>query len=74
MPFILDFASNTISTCFFFFFLFIDLSFLIPAAIAQIVKLVAELVTPIGIPIKEARAELEIHPVIQEGKIRKRSI
>ena len=33
MPFNLDFANNTILSCFFFFFLIIDLYFLIPAAI-----------------------------------------
>ena len=46
----LDFASNTIVSCFFFFFLIIDLYFLIPADIAQIFNPVAEPVIPIGIP------------------------
>ena len=35
MLFTLDFANNTILSCFFFFFLIIDLYFLIPAAIVQ---------------------------------------
>ena len=59
---------------YFFFFLIIDLYFLIPAAIAQIFNPIAELVIPIGIPIKEAKAESEMHPVIVEAKIRKCSI
>ena len=51
-----------------------DLCFLIPAVIAQIFNLIAELVIPIGIPTKEAKAEMETHPVIVEAKIRKCSI
>ena len=38
---------------FFFFFLIIDLYFLIPVAIAQIFNPIAELVIPIGIPNKK---------------------
>ena len=34
----------------------------------------AELVIPIGIPTKEAKAEMEAHPVIVEASIRKCSI
>ena len=74
MLFNLDFANNTILTCFFFFFLIIDLYFLIPAAIAQIFNPIAELITPIGISIKEEKTEIKIHPAIAEGKIRKCSI
>ena len=66
MLFNLDFANNTISSCFFFFFLIIDLYFLIPAVIAQIFNPVAELVIPIEIPTKAAKAEMETHPVIVE--------
>ena len=58
-------------SCFFFFLLIIDLYFLIPAAIAQMFNPTAELVIPIGIPSKEAKAETEIHPVVAEAKIRK---
>ena len=65
----LDFPNNTILSC--FFFLITDLYLLIPAAIAQIF---AELVIPIGIASKEANAEIEIHPIIAEGKRRKCSI
>ena len=69
----LDFADNTISSClfFFFFFLIIESYFLIPAVIAQIFSPIGELVIPIGIPSKEAKAEIEIHPVITQAKIRK---
>ena len=71
MLFNLDFANNNILSCFFFFFLIIDLYFLIPTAIAQTFNPIAELVIPIVIPSKEAKAEIEIHPVIAEAKIRK---
>ena len=70
----LDFANNTILSCFFFFLLIIDLHFLIPAVTAQIFNPIAELIIPIGIPSKEAKAEIEIHPVIVGTKIRKSSI
>ena len=74
MLFNLDFADNNILSCFFFFLLIIDLYFLIPAAIAHIFNPIAELVTPIGIPSKEVKAEVEINPIIAEPKIRKCSI
>ena len=64
MLFNLDFANNTILSCFFFFFLIIDLYFLIPAVIAQIFNPIAEIVIPIGIATKEAKAEMKTHPVI----------
>ena len=67
MLFNLAFANNTILSCIFFFLLIIDLYFLIPAAIAQIFNPITELVIPIGIPSKEAKAEIEIHPVIAEA-------
>ena len=35
---------------------------------------IAELVIPLGIPIKEAKSEIEIYPVIAEAKISKCSI
>ena len=74
MLFNLDFASNTIWSCFFFFFLIIDLQFLILAVIAQIFNPIAELVIPIAISNKKAKIEIEIHPVIAEAKIWKLSI
>ena len=71
IQFSLDFANNTVLSYFFFFFLIIDLYFLIPEVIAQIFNHAAELVISIEIPAKEAKAEIEIHPVIVEPKIRK---
>ena len=73
MLFKLDFANNTILSCFFFFFLNIDL-YVIPAAIAEIFNPIAELVILMGIPSKETKEDIEIHPVIAEAKIRKCSI
>ena len=70
----LDFASNTILSCFVFFFLIIDLYFLIPAVIAQIFHKIAELVIPTGIPTKEANIEMETHSVIVVDTISKRSV
>ena len=72
MLFNLDFANNTILSCFFLFFLIIDLYFLIPAVIAQIFNPIAERLIPIEVPAKEA--EMETHSVIVEPKIRKFSI
>ena len=57
-----------------FLLLIIDLYFLITALIVQISNPIAELVIPTGIPTKEAKAEMETHPVIAEPKIRKFSI
>ena len=74
MLFSLDFANNTILSSFFLFFLIIDLYFLIAAVVAQIFNPIAEIIIPIGIPTKEAKSEIEIHPVIVEAKIRKCSI
>ena len=68
MMFRLDFANNIILLC--FFFLIIDLHFLIAAAIAQIFNPIAELIIPIGIPTKEAKEEMEIYPVIVKPKIK----
>ena len=68
MLFNLDFANNTIFSCFLFFFFIIDLYFLILGVIAQIVDPIAELVISIGIPSKEAKTEIEIHPVLVKLK------
>ena len=57
MLFNLDFAKNTIFHAS-FFFLSIDLFFLIP----------------VGVPIKEAKAEICMHSVVVEVKIRMCSI
>ena len=56
MLFNLDFASNTILSCFFYFFLIIDLYYLIPKVIAKIFNPIGELVIPIGIPRKKVKA------------------
>ena len=53
-----------------FFFLIIDLYFLIPAFIPQIFNPIAELVVTIEIPSKETKLEVEIHPIIVAAKIR----
>ena len=62
MLFNLDFANNTILSC--FFFLIIHLYFLIPAVVQQISNPIAGIVISIGIPNKEAKAEMETHPVL----------
>ena len=74
MLFNLDFANNTILSCVVFFFLVIDLYFLIPAAIAQIFHKIAELVIPTGIPTKEANIGMETHPVTVVDTISKKSV
>ena len=51
-----------------FFFLVIDSHFLIPEVIVQIFNPIEKLVIPIGIPSKEAKREIEIHPVTSEAK------
>ena len=53
------------------FFLFFDLYFLILVVITQIFTPIAELVIPNEIPTKEAKAEMETHPVIAEITISK---
>ena len=58
----------------FFFFLIIDLYFLIPAAIRKIFNPIGELGIPKGIPNKESIAEMETHPVIVETTISKGSM
>ena len=55
----LDFADNTILSH--FFFLIIDLYFLISAVITQIFNPIDKLLIPIGIPTKEA--EMETYPL-----------
>ena len=53
----------------FFFFSNTDSCFLINAFIAQSFNPIAELVITIGTGSKEAKAEIEIYPVIAEAKI-----
>ena len=71
MLFDLDFANNTILSCFFFFFLIMELYFLIPVAITQVFNPITELVIPIGMPSKEAKAEIEMQQVIVKPQMRK---
>ena len=75
MLFNLHLANNTVLlSFFFFFFLIIYLYLLIPAAIAQLFNPIDELVIPVEVPNKEAKAEIEIHQILAEAKIRKSSI
>ena len=55
--FTLAFANNTILSFLSFFFLVIDLYVLIPAVFAQISNLIAEIVTPRGVPSTEVKAD-----------------
>ena len=71
MLFNFDFPNNTILSCSFFFFLIINLQFLIPAIITQILNPIAELAVPTEIPIKEEKAEMETHLVTVETKMNK---
>ena len=66
------FANSTVLSC--FLFSIIDSCFLIPADTAQIFNPAAELVIPIGIPTKEAKAGIEINPITAELIITKCSI
>ena len=54
-----------------FLLLIINSCILIPSVIAQIFNPIAKLLIPIGIPGKEAKAEIEIHFVIVEAKNKK---
>ena len=74
MLFYLDFADNTILSGFFFFFLIMNLYFVIPAVIGKTFNPIAELVIPIEIPNKEAKEDMEAHPVIVEDKMIKCSM
>ena len=61
MLFNLVFGKSTIVSSFFFFFLIID--FFISAVTVQICNPTTELVIPMGVPSKEAKAEFQTHPV-----------
>ena len=58
MLFYLTFANNIIFSCVFFYFLIVDLYFLIPAVISQVFNPIAEQVIPIGIPSKGQKARI----------------
>ena len=68
MLFNIDFTNNTILSCF-FFFLIIELYFLILAGLTKVFSFTAELVVPIEIPTKETKAEMEKNSVTVEIKI-----
>ena len=77
MLFNLDFAIQFRFRLLFYYtssFLIIDLYFLIPAAITQILHPIAELVISIGKPTKQAKVETETHPLTVKIKISKCSI
>ena len=57
-----------------FFFVLIDWYLLIPAVTADVFNPTAKLVISMGIPAKEAKTEMETHPVIGETTISKWSI
>ena len=59
---------------FFSFFLIIGWCFAIPTGVEQVFKSILGLVISIGIPIKEAKAKIETHPVIAEANRRNCSI
>ena len=67
MLFNLDFANNTNLSCFFFFILVINIYFLIHKVIFNPI---VELLIPLGIPSKEAKAAIEIHLATAEVNIR----
>ena len=64
-------ANNTTLSCFFFLLLIINLWILIAAIIAQIFNPIAELVIHLGIPSKDTKAEIKMHLVTVEAKLRK---
>ena len=64
----LVFAKNTILSCFFFFFLIIELHFLIPSNFVQIFYPIAELIIPIRVPSKETKVVTETQSVKAEAK------
>ena len=61
----LVFANNTVLSRFFSFCLIIDLHFLIPEVIAQILNSTAELSMSIEYQLKEAKAKMETHLLFQ---------
>ena len=74
MLFNLVLANNTFLSCFFFYFLVIDLYFISHVVCAHIFNPIAELIILIGLRSSEAKAETKIYPVTTEAKISKCSI
>ena len=73
MLFNLDFPNNTNLSCLFFFSLIGNFYFLIFPVITKICDPI-KLAIDIGVPTKEAKTEMETHPVTAEIEIRKSSI
>ena len=76
---ILPFESLQLLDFYFLYFFYTSnnkttLFYLIPAVITQIFNPIVELAIPIGIPAKEAKAEIETHPIIIEITISECSI
>ena len=61
----LVFANNTILSWFFSFCLIIDLHFLIPEVIVQILNSTGELKMSREYQLKEAKAKMETHPLFK---------
>ena len=59
MVFDLFSANNTILSCFFHFLLVINVNFLIPAVVKQIINSIAEGPIPAGIPTNKAKEKLK---------------
>ena len=70
----LAFAISTVTSCFSLFFLSINLYFLIPVVIELFFNPIAKLAMPTRTRTKEAKAEIETHPVTAEHKISKCAI
>ena len=66
MVFHLVFANNNILSCFYLFFLIIDVYLLVPAVVTKILNPNSIL---IGLPTKEAEAKIETQPVTAETKM-----
>ena len=68
--FSLVFANNTILSCSFFFFLIINLQFLIAAVTTQIFILTTEIALPTGIPTKEVKAGMKSYHIKLKWKLK----
>ena len=56
-------------SCFFFFFLIIDLNVLIPAVIEEIINPTIKLAMPTGMSTKETKAKIETYVITAKAKI-----
>ena len=69
LVFNLVFANDTVLSYFFFFFFITDVYFFNSCSYCTQFHPTAELTMPVGIPTKEAKAEIETHPVTAKMKI-----